>query len=160
MRVLLISRLLRGGGVKMVNNTSWMDIVTLTGRPKSVRNRCLIDVFVLSLGLLDISISVGGFVIGMCQTYSPFSVCMIHCSAVCYAKVSVTVVKIFPFCNLRLLCYPRISTNLIEMKSTMAYTKPISCINLLIQLFGWEEKESIWLSPMTKAPTPTEKFKK
>ena len=25
---------------------------------------------------------------------------------------------------------------------------------------SWEKKEEIWLSPMTKAPTPTEKFTK
>ena len=39
--------------MKLVNHTSWMAVVTPTGLPKSVRNRCVIDlfggVFVLSL---------------------------------------------------------------------------------------------------------------
>ena len=41
---------------KPVNHTSWVALVTPTDRPKSVRNRCLIEVFValfvLSLALL------------------------------------------------------------------------------------------------------------
>ena len=31
---------------------------------------------------------------------------------------------------------------------------------LLIENYSQEKKEEIWLSPMTKAPTPTEKSKK
>ena len=48
MCVLLITRLLRGVGRwarKPVNNTSWVAVVTPTYRPKSVRNRCLIELF-------------------------------------------------------------------------------------------------------------------
>ena len=48
MCVLLIKRLLRLVGRwarKPVNHTSWVAIVTLTDRPKSVRNRCLIELF-------------------------------------------------------------------------------------------------------------------
>ena len=50
MCVLLITRLLRGVGRwarKPVNwlNTSWVAVVTPTDRPKSVRNRCLIELF-------------------------------------------------------------------------------------------------------------------
>ena len=41
------------GPVNQVNHTSWVAVVTPTDRPKSVRNRCLIElfcgVFVLSL---------------------------------------------------------------------------------------------------------------
>ena len=48
MCVLLITRLLRGVGRwarKPVNHTSWVAVVTPTDRPKSVRNRCLIELF-------------------------------------------------------------------------------------------------------------------
>ena len=48
MRVLLITWLLRGVGRwarKPVNNTSWVAVVTPTDRPKSVRNRCVIELF-------------------------------------------------------------------------------------------------------------------
>ena len=46
--VLLIKRLLRLVGRwarKPVNHTSWVAFVTPTDRPKSVRNRCLIELF-------------------------------------------------------------------------------------------------------------------
>ena len=46
-----------------------MAIVTSTDRPKSVRNRCVIEVFggvfVLSRCFLDFSVGVGAFVIGL-----------------------------------------------------------------------------------------------
>ena len=48
MCVLLIKRLLRLVGRwarKPVNHTSWVAVVTPTDRPKSVRNRCLIELF-------------------------------------------------------------------------------------------------------------------
>ena len=74
MSVLLITRLLRGmrrWARKPVNHTSWVAIVTPTDRPKSVRNRCLIELFValfvLSLCPFDISVGVGAFVIGLGQ---------------------------------------------------------------------------------------------
>ena len=51
--------------------TSWVDVVTPTDRPKSVRNPCLIKVFVgvfvLSSCLLDFSVSVRVFIIGLIQ---------------------------------------------------------------------------------------------
>ena len=34
-----------GGPVNQVNYTSWVAVVTPTDRPKSVRNRCLIELF-------------------------------------------------------------------------------------------------------------------
>ena len=34
-----------GGPVNQVNHISWVAVVTPTDRPKSVRNRCLIDFF-------------------------------------------------------------------------------------------------------------------
>ena len=72
---------------KPVNHTSWVAVVTPTDRPKSVRNRCLIEVksrkyqgvsffvalFVLSLCPFDISVGVGAFVIGLSQISSFFS---------------------------------------------------------------------------------------
>ena len=63
---------------KPVNHTSWVAIVTPTDRPKSVRNRCLIEfffvaLFVLSLCPFDISVGVGAFVIGLSQISSFFS---------------------------------------------------------------------------------------
>ena len=48
MYVLLITRLLRLVGRwarKPVNHTSWVAVVTPTDRPKSVRNRCVIELF-------------------------------------------------------------------------------------------------------------------
>ena len=54
-----------------------MAIVTQTDLPKSVRNRCVIKVFggvfVLSRSLLDFSVGVGAFVIGLSQISSFFS---------------------------------------------------------------------------------------
>ena len=62
---------------KPVNHTSWVAVVTPTDRPKSVRNRCLIELFValfvLSLCPFDISVGVGAFVIGLSQISSFFS---------------------------------------------------------------------------------------
>ena len=55
-----------------------MAVVTPTDRPKSVRNCCLIELFValfvLSLCPFDISVGVGAFVIGMGQISSFLSV--------------------------------------------------------------------------------------
>ena len=57
--------------------TSWVAIVTPTDRPKSVRNRCVIEVFyvvfVFSSCFLDCSVSVGAFVIGLSQISSFFT---------------------------------------------------------------------------------------
>ena len=62
------------GPVKPVNHTSWVAAVTPTDRPKSVRNRCLIELFValfvLSLCPFDISVGVGAFVTGLGQISS------------------------------------------------------------------------------------------
>ena len=56
---------------------SWVAEVTPTDRPKSVRNRCVIEcfvaLFVLSLCPFDISVGVGAFVIGLSQISSFFS---------------------------------------------------------------------------------------
>ena len=57
------------GPVNQVNHTSWVAVVTPTDRPKSVRNRCLIELFVALFVFLicpfDISVGVGDFVIGL-----------------------------------------------------------------------------------------------
>ena len=59
------------------NDTSWEAVVTPTDRPKSVRNRCVIEVFVgvfvFSRCVLDFSVSVGVFVVGLSQISSFFS---------------------------------------------------------------------------------------
>ena len=56
-----------------------MAVVTPTKRPKSVRNRCVIEVFggvcVLSRWFLEFSVGVGAFVIRMSQISSFFSLC-------------------------------------------------------------------------------------
>ena len=61
--------------VKPVNHTSWMTVVTPSDRPKSVRNRCVIellcDVFVLSCCSFHISVGIRALVIGLSQI-SPF----------------------------------------------------------------------------------------
>ena len=53
-----------------------MAIATPTNRPSSVHNRCVVeyfgDVFVLSRWILDFSVGVGAFVIGLSQVSSFF----------------------------------------------------------------------------------------
>ena len=65
------------GPINQVNHTSWVAVVTPTARPKSVRNRCVIALFValfvLSLCFFGISVGVGAFVIGLSQFSSFFS---------------------------------------------------------------------------------------
>ena len=65
------------GPVKPLNNTIWVAVVTPTDRPKSARNRCVIElfgaVFVLSPYPFDISVDIGAFVIGLSQISSIFS---------------------------------------------------------------------------------------
>ena len=63
------------GPVNQVNHTSWVAVVTPTDRPKSVRNRCLIELFCgvvcfVTFGPFDISVGVGAFVIGLIQISS------------------------------------------------------------------------------------------
>ena len=65
------------GPVKPVRHTSWVDVVTPTDRPKSVRNGCVIKLFwcvvcVVTLPF-DISVGIGIFVIGLSQISSFFS---------------------------------------------------------------------------------------
>ena len=71
-----------GGLVNQVNHTSWVAVVTPADRPKSVRNCCLIELFValfvLSLCPFDISVGVGAFVIGLGQISSFLSVCIVN----------------------------------------------------------------------------------
>ena len=59
------------------NHTSWVAVVNLTDRPKSVRNRCVIELFVaffmLTLCPFDIFVGVGAFVIDLSQISSFFS---------------------------------------------------------------------------------------
>ena len=63
-------------GFFLMDHTSWVAIVTPTDRPKSVRNRCVIEVFVgvfvLSRCFLDFSVGVGAFVIGLSPISSFF----------------------------------------------------------------------------------------
>ena len=67
----------RLGTVNRFNHTSLVAIVTLTDRPKSVCNRCVIEVFggvfMLSRCVFDFSVGVGAFVIGLSQISSLFS---------------------------------------------------------------------------------------
>ena len=62
---------------KRFNQTSWVAVVTQTSRPKSVRNRCFIEVFggffLLSCCFWDFSVGVGTFVIELNQISSFFS---------------------------------------------------------------------------------------
>ena len=62
------------GSVNQVNHTSWVAVVTPTDRPKSVRNRCLIELFCgvvcVVTAPFDISVGVGAFVIGLSQIFS------------------------------------------------------------------------------------------
>ena len=64
------------GPVNQVNHISWVAVVTPTDRPKSSRNRCVIELFfgVVCVVILpfDISVGVGAFVIGLSQISSFF----------------------------------------------------------------------------------------
>ena len=64
------------GPLNKVNHTSWLAVVTTTDRPKSFRNRCVIELFValfvLSLCPYDISVGVWAFFIGLTRSI-PFS---------------------------------------------------------------------------------------
>ena len=84
MRVLLITRLLRLVGRwarKPVNHTSWVALVTPTDRPKSVRNRCLIELFCGVVCVVtcpfDISVGVGAFVMGQISSFLSLKVIFI-----------------------------------------------------------------------------------
>ena len=74
--------------VNQVNHTSRVAVVAPTDRPKSVRNRCVIELFlslfVLSHCPFDISVGVGGFVIGLSQISSFFSSYMYTCNTSCF----------------------------------------------------------------------------
>ena len=63
--------------VNLFNHTSMVTIITPTNHPKSVRNRCVIEVFggvcVLSRCYLGFSVGVGAFVIGLSLISSFFS---------------------------------------------------------------------------------------
>ena len=63
--------------VNRFNHTSGVAVATVTDRPKSVRNRRVIEVFggvfVLSFCFLDFSMDVGASVIGLSQISSFFS---------------------------------------------------------------------------------------
>ena len=65
------------GKVGPVNHTSWVAVVTPTDRPKSVRNRCVFELFcsvvcVVTLPF-DISVRVGALFIVLSQISSFFS---------------------------------------------------------------------------------------
>ena len=57
--------------VNRLNHSSWMAVVASTHRPKSVRNRCVIEdfcyVFVLVRFFFYFSVGVGAFFIGLSQ---------------------------------------------------------------------------------------------
>ena len=63
-----------GWPVNQVHNTSWVALVTPTDRPKSVRNRCLIEHFCGVVCVVtcpfEISVGVRAFVIGLGQISS------------------------------------------------------------------------------------------
>ena len=62
------------GPINQVNHISWVAVVTPTDRPKSVRNRCLIELFCGVVCVVtcpfDISVGAGAFVIGLSQISS------------------------------------------------------------------------------------------
>ena len=69
--------------VNRFNHTNWVAIVTPTDRPKSVSNRCVIEVFggvfVLSHCFLDFSVGVGAFVLRLSQISSfSLSLCLVN----------------------------------------------------------------------------------
>ena len=71
-----------GWARKLVYHTSWVAVVIPTDRPRSVRNRCVIEyfvaLFVLSLCPFDISVGVGASVIGLSQISFFFVLIVFH----------------------------------------------------------------------------------
>ena len=69
--------------VNRLNHSSWMAIVTPTDRPKSVRNRYVIEVLVefvcCHVACWVFSVGVGAFVIGLSQISSFFSYLTSNC---------------------------------------------------------------------------------
>ena len=65
------------GPVHQVNHTSWEAVLTPTDRPKSVHNRCVIELFcgVVCVAAWPFDISVGerAFVVGLSQISTFFS---------------------------------------------------------------------------------------
>ena len=62
--------------VNRFNHTSWITVVTPTDNPKSVCNRCVIEVFVAILCcqlVFEFSVGIGVFVIGLSQISIFFS---------------------------------------------------------------------------------------
>ena len=85
------------GPVNQVNYTSWVAIVTPTDRPKSVRNRSVMELFcgVVCVVILpfDISVDVGAFVIGLSQISSFFSLTLSRLQ-ICRTQQSIAEVTI------------------------------------------------------------------
>ena len=114
--------------VNRFNHTRWVAFVTSTDRPKSVHNRCVIEVFVcvfVVVTFLDFSIGVGSFVIGLskisffCPWYRPWpspnydripqSICDGYCMWVGIAYSSGHLVpSIFEICS-RSYCWEQFS---------------------------------------------------
>ena len=61
------------GLVNQANHTSWVAVVTPTDRPKSARNRCVIELFVALFVLSLCPFDISAFVIGLSQISSFFS---------------------------------------------------------------------------------------
>ena len=76
-----------------------MAVVTQTDRPKSVRNRCVIEVFggvfVLSCYFLDFSVGVGTFVVELSQISSFFSHIVTLCSLYCNNRRINSIIMLF-----------------------------------------------------------------
>ena len=79
---------------KPVNHTSWVALVTPTDRPKSVRNRCLIELFCGVVCVVtcpfDISVGVGAFVIGLGKISSFLSLILKFSLFRCFSTPSET----------------------------------------------------------------------
>ena len=142
------------GPVNQVNHTSesWVAVVTLTDRPKSVRKPLCNQTFFVALSLLilcpfDISVGEGAFVIGLSQISSFFSwytiiiitiyVCVPHFNDLsalvgCWSSVSIRRI-IYKFLNACPFDYTAIAVSGKVERSETGLTTPVGWL-LLFQL--------------------------
>ena len=96
--ILLITQLLRlVGRLGSLQPYQFVDVVTPTDRPKSIRNRCVIEVFVgvFVLSLRFLKFFWGAFFIGLSQIFFFFSNYMIL-----YIKIKTCIIQLYSWCKI------------------------------------------------------------
>ena len=144
MCVLLITRLLRlvvRWVRKPVNHTSWVALVTPTDRPKSVRNRCLIELFCGVVCVVtcpfDISVGVGAFVIGLGQISSFLSwhIELKVCTWLCYTVLQIKF-ECCQFASIFVGVMPLLELRILEIHSFPHFSP--TCFDILSWNFAYD----------------------